>query len=314
MPAASVTLHDLPRLAAHNDTSTPFNLVSIPALTAHRYDGHDLRLGKVLDRDPAYTRYEISYRSGDLRIGGIMNVPHRTGRLPVVVIAHGWADARTFSSGDGQTREQAYLASRGYVVLQPDYRNYGASSRENASVVTKPLGYPDDLINAIRALREAKLAFVDGTRIGLLGRSMGGGVALNALVARPGLVAAAVLYSPVSSLATDNFDRWVRDDPAHADLKRRVLRSYGSPQADPAFWREASSRTYFDRISVPVQIHHGTADAVCPVRWSEQTAQALRRAGVSVSLYEYAGEPHRFGRSWLTMISRTAAFFDRYVR
>ena len=36
------------RLGAHNDTSTPFNLVSVPALTRHRYDGRDLRLGRVL--------------------------------------------------------------------------------------------------------------------------------------------------------------------------------------------------------------------------------------------------------------------------
>ena len=40
---------------------------------------------------------------------------------------------------------------------------------------------------------------------------MGGGVIYNALVAEPGLVSAAVVFAPVSSLEADNFDRWIRD-------------------------------------------------------------------------------------------------------
>ena len=53
-PASSTTL-GVPGtapvlLGAHNDTSTPFNLVSVPALTAHRYDGHGLRVTGTLQR------------------------------------------------------------------------------------------------------------------------------------------------------------------------------------------------------------------------------------------------------------------------
>ncbi|MGA9747782.1 MAG: hypothetical protein WBQ50_10055, partial [Nocardioides sp.] len=77
-------------LAAHNDTSTPFNLVSVPALTSHRYDGRGLRLERVLTRGLAFTRYAVSYRSGGLRITGVMEVPTRAGRSPLVVVAHGW--------------------------------------------------------------------------------------------------------------------------------------------------------------------------------------------------------------------------------
>ncbi len=127
-------------------------------------------------------------------------------------------------------REQAALAESGFVALQVDYRNYAGSSRESGRPVAHPLGYPEDVINAVRAVKQAKLPFVDTSRIGLFGRSMGGGVVLNALVAQPHLAKAAVLYSPVSSSAADNYQRWVRGDRS---LRQRVVAAYGTP-AQPA--------------------------------------------------------------------------------
>jgi dipeptidyl aminopeptidase/acylaminoacyl peptidase len=263
-------------LGAHNDTSTPFNLVSLPGLIRHRYDGHGLRITKVLSRELAFTRYAVAYRGEGVTVTGVMNVPNRPGRHPVVVIAHGYRDPARYTSGSMLEREQAYLAASGFVAFQIDFRNYARSTRESADPVARPLGYPADLVDAVTALKRARLPFADPARIGLFGRSMGGGVVLNALVARPHLAQAAVLYSPVSSRASDNYRQWVVPNPS---LRQRVERAYGTPASNPSFWRQASSRSYLDRVDVPVQIDHGTADSVCPVRWSEATARALRARG-----------------------------------
>ncbi len=292
-------------LGAHNDTSTPFNLVSVPALTAHRYDGRGLRITDTLAKGLAFTRYAVAYRSGRLTVTGVMNVPNRAGRHPVVVIAHGYAAPSRYTTGSMLEREQAVLAENGFVAFQIDYRNYARSTRESTDPVARPLGYPADLINAVAALKRADLPFTDTGRIGLFGRSMGGGVVLNALVARPHLAQAAVLYSPVSSLAADNYRRWVVPDPS---LRQRVEDAYGTPSSNPAFWRHASSRTYLDRVAVPIQIDHGTADPMCPVRWSEATARALKAAGKDVTLSEYPGEDHRFDRSWAKFMHRAVTF------
>jgi uncharacterized protein len=310
-PAASQTLTTAPpaatRLAAHNDTSTPFNLVSLPALIENEYVGRGLRLDRVLREELAFTRYHITYRSGDLEIGGVMNVPKRPGRHPVLVLAHGYSEPADYANGSGLVREQAYLAGNGFVVLHTDYRNYGDSDIEGAAPVASPLGYPEDLVNAVLALRHANLPFVDPDRIGAFGRSMGGGVTLDALAAVPGLVDAAVLYSPVSSRVEDNLDRWVRGhDEA---LYGRVVDAYGTPRDNPGFWTSASSRNYLDRVDVPVQIHHGLADETCPARWSRATAAALRDSGKEVQLFEYAGEGHRFHDGWPTLMRRTVEFF-----
>ena len=100
-------------LGAHNDTSTPFNLVSVPALIHHTYDARGLRLTRVLARELAFTRYAVSYRSGRLTVTGVMDVPSRPGRHPVVVIAHGYSDPARYTSGSMLEREQAYLAEHG---------------------------------------------------------------------------------------------------------------------------------------------------------------------------------------------------------
>jgi len=313
-PAASRTLASAGTapvlLGAHNDTSTPFNLVSVPALTSHRYDGRGLRITGTLAKELAYTRYAVVYRSGALTVTGVLVVPNRAGRHPVVVIAHGYADPRAYTSGSMLEREQVALASNGFVAFQIDYRNYARSSRESPAPVARPLGYPADLVDAVAALRRADLPFADAHRVGLLGRSMGGGVVLDALVARPHLAKAAVLYSPVSTLAADNYERWVARNPA---LRARVTAAYGTPATRPELWREASSRGYLSRIAVPVQVDHGTADPVCPVRWSEATVRALRAAGKDVTLYEYPGEDHRFDRSWTLFMHRAIEFLRRTV-
>jgi uncharacterized protein len=314
-PAASQTL-DATRpapvmLAAHNDTSTPFNLVSVPALIQHRYDGRGLRLTRVLAREPAYTRYAVAYRSGRLTITGVMNVPRSPGRHPLVVIAHGYRNPGRYTSGSMLGREQAVLAENGFVAFQIDYRNYASSTRERAAFVARPLGYPADLVNAVRAVRRADLPFVDGYRVGLFGRSMGGGVVLDALLARPRLARAAVLYSPVSSEAADTYHRWVEGDPG---LRRRVEAAYGNPSTRPTVWRQASAAGYLRRVAAPVQIHHGTADPVCPVGWSESTADRLRAAGKEVTLYSYAGEDHRFERGWDLFMQRAVSFLRSRLR
>lgn len=308
---ASTTLR-----AAHNDTTTPFNVVSLPELIRHRHRGRDLRLGPVLERRAHFVRREISYRSDALTISGVLVVPTRgrraDRRLPVAVIAHGYRPPVRYAVSSGLVREQRYLARRGFVVLQPDYRNYGTSSRESGRFVARPVGYPEDLVNSVLALRRARLPFVDGSRIALLGRSMGGGVALQALVATPRLFDAATLYSPLSSLAADNYRRWAAPVPA---LSARVAAGYGTPAEDPEFWRRASVRHYLHRVRVPVQIHHGTADPVCPVRWSEATTRALRGHGKRVRLFEYPGQPHRFhGRAWSLLMHRTVQLFRAHAQ
>ena len=288
--------------------------VSLQALMAKQYDGRGLRVGRMLASTSSYTRHFATYRSGKLRISGIINVPRGKGPFPVLVLAHGYIDPAVYTNGRGLMREQDYLARRGYVVLHVDYRNHAQSDDDPKADLQLRLGYTEDVINAVLAIKKSPLPYLDKERVGLLGRSLGGGVLFNVLVAQPGLVDAAVAFAPVSSDAADNFDRWIRGDSQRRALARRIIAAHGSPEKNPEFWRDASPRTFFERVTEPVLIHHGTADDTCPIRWSRTTLAALKAAGADATMKTYAGEQHAFGPQWPRSMQATVAFFKEHLR
>ncbi|MFD3406682.1 alpha/beta hydrolase family protein [Kribbella sp. NPDC058693] len=274
---------------------------------AKKYNGGALKLERVLARNSEYTRYHVTYRSGSLTISGIMNVPATPGRHPALVLNHGYIDPAVYTNGRGLMREQDYLARRGYVVLHTDYRNHAESSKDPNAELTLRLGYTEDAINAVLALKTSPS--VDPARIGMLGRSMGGGVTYNTLVAQPGLVKAAVVFAPVSSDAADNFNRWTRPE---RPLATQLLRRYGEPSRNPKFWRNLSAVNFFDRVTEPVLVHHGESDSTCPIAWSRESVAALKAAGKDATLYTYPGEEHAFGPAWPTSMARTVTFFKQH--
>ena len=283
--------------------------VSIPGLIERDYDGRGLRLGRVLTRTGDYVRQAATYRSDGLRISGVMNIPSGKGPFPVLVLLHGYIDPAYYVTGQGLMREQDYLARAGYAVLHIDYRNHAGSDDDPTAERRLRLGYTADTINAVLAVKRSGIARLDGDRVGLLGRSMGGGVTYNALVTRPGLVKAAVVFAPVSSRTADNFNRWIRDD--RSGLAGQITRRHGTPQGNPRFWREVSPRPYFDRVTEPVLIHHGTSDDSCPIRWTRASYAALQEAGAEARLFVYDGEEHAFGPQWPLSMRRTVSFLNR---
>lgn len=311
-PSASPTAASPSRDVTSTPSPTPApDPVSLPALFTKRYDGGALALRRTIARTDAYTSYSVTYRSNGLRISGKLDVPAGRGPFPALVLAHGYIDPAVYVNGQGMRREQDWFARAGYVVLHTDYRNHAYSDTAPDAERHLRLGYTTDVINAVHALRRTTKVRVDDRRIGLVGRSMGGGVVYNVLVAQPGLVDAAVVYAPVSSRADDNFDRWIRDAPGRSELSDYLLRRCGEPRTSPRFWREVSPRTYFDRITEPVLIQHGTADESCPIRWSRSTLRAMKSAGVDARMFTYPGEPHAFIAQWPLSMRRATAFLDR---
>jgi len=312
-PGSSVT----PPASTPTTTASPATAphpVSLQALMEKEYTGRDLRLGRVLARDSEYTRYFVTYRSGNLRISGIMNVPVGDGPFPALVLNHGYIDPDVYVNGQGLRREQHYLARAGYIVLHTDYRNHAASSDDPNYELGLRLGYTEDVLNAVMALKTSTLPYIDKENIGLLGRSMGGGVTFNAAVVRPDLVKAVVVFASVSSDVVDNFNRWMRRTGERRQIAERIERRYGSPEENPEFWRNVSPRSFFDRIAVPVVMHHGTSDDSCPIAWAETTAAALRAVGKDVRYFVYEGEEHAFGPQWPRSMRRTVEYLDALLK
>jgi len=294
------------------------NPVSLPALKEKQFDGRELKLVKVLAKNAIYTRYYITYKSGELTISGIMNVPKSRGPFPVIITNHGYINPAVYTNGRGLKREQDYLARHGYAVLHPDYRNHNGSDKTTGDSLEQHLGYVEDVINAVYAIKTSRLSSLDKERIGLLGHSLGGGIALSVMVTKPDLVKAYVLFAPMSSDYRDNYYRWIvrHREPKYGspEATRQIIAKYGSPESNPQFWDEISAKTYIDEVKAPVLVHHGTADKSVPLAWSEKLAKLFSEHKKQLKLEEYPGEPHEFIKAWPLVMKRTVNFFDLYLR
>jgi dipeptidyl aminopeptidase/acylaminoacyl peptidase len=296
--------------------------ISLQAIAEKEFDGRDLKRVKVLAENKYYTRYEIRYMSGDLSISGIMNVPKGEGKFPVIILNHGYINTRYYTLGRGLKREQDYLAKAGYVVIHTDYRNHAFSDKDPENNINMRMGYLEDVINAVYAVRNSKYDFVDKENIGMLGHSLGGGICLGVMVTKPDLVKAHVLFAPISADYRDNFERWIaKDRPLLAEAiiqkfgpPEGLRERFGSPRANPDFWDNISPLNFLDNVETPVMVHHGTTDKSVPVEWSYELKESFKKHGKEMTFYVYLNEPHEFVDAWSKVMERTTAFFDKYLK
>lgn len=272
--------------------------------------GSDFTVGQVLAETDSYTRYYITYKSGELKISGIMNVPKGDGPFPLLLLNHGYIDPAVYTNGRGLKREQDYLAREGYVVIHSDYRNHAQSDDDPDTERNFRQGYAEDVVAAILAVRAADLSYIDSERVGMLGHSMGGGVAYTIAVTYPDLVDAFVLFAPVSADMRDNFDKWTRQ---REEVAGDILEVHGSFDENPEFWDGISPITYFGQVESPILLHHGTADESVPLAWSQRAVNMLKSLDKEITFEVYPREPHEFAAAWPLVMQRTATFFDQHL-
>ncbi|GAB3999422.1 alpha/beta hydrolase family protein [Nocardioides marmoraquaticus] len=277
--------------------------VSLPTLMRQQFDGGRVRRVRRQVVTDAYERWEVTYPAGDTTVSGVLLRPTGRGPFPALVLNHGYIEPSVYVTGQGLAREQDRLAREGFVVLHTDYRGHAASDPAGDLERETRLGYTRDALHAAASLK--RLPYVDPDRVGMLGRSMGGGVTLNAIVAQPDLVRAAVVYASVSSRFVDNLRQFTI--PGRPEAAQALYDRFGRPEESPDFYAGLSSRTYFDRVEVPLLSLHGTLDDTCPIAWARTTQRLARRAGVDAQLVTY-DDGHAFYPTWEASIRRAVRF------
>ncbi|HBI33805.1 MAG TPA: peptidase S9 [Candidatus Moranbacteria bacterium] len=287
---------------------------SIPVMSEKEFQGSDLQLVKVLNKNDFYTRYSITYKSEDFKISGILNVPVGKGPFPVLFLNHGFIDPKFYTNGQGLKREQDFFARNGYVVLHSDYRNHALSDFDPENDVRPRSGYVEDILNAISAVKKSEFTFFDKENIGMLGHSMGGGITLNVMVTKPDIAKAYVLLAPINADYKVNFDKWVIPDEDFSGIAEEFYAQYGTIEENPQFWKSISAINYLDKIKSPVMLHQGAKDEDVPVQWSRQLFQDLKNAGKEITYYEYPEGPHTFINEQSLVMQRTLEFFDKTLK
>jgi dipeptidyl aminopeptidase/acylaminoacyl peptidase len=206
--------------------------------------------------------------------------------LPLVVLPHGGPEANDSLEFDWLVQ---FLATRGYVVLQPQFRGSTGYGEAHRLAGYRQWGglMQDDVTDGVKALIARGL--VDPKRVCIVGASYGGFAALAGATLTPELYACAVSINGVADLPTML---------GHTRMRR------GEESDALAYWTEHIGSVHDPKVAersparraanarAPILLLHGTDDVVVPIAQSEAMARELARAGKPHTFIRLPGEDH----------------------
>jgi len=220
-----------------------------------------------------------------VELDGWLYLPSETdGPFPVVISLHGGPEAQERPRLDGVYQS---LVENGVAVIAPNVR--GSSGRGPAFAAL------DDGELRIGAVRDvgATIDFLvdsgvgDPDRIGVIGWSYGGYLALAALARQPERFAAAGIISGFADFEVffEHTASW---------RSKAALLEYGDPERDLEMLRKISPISSVSRIQAPTLLIHGARDRNVPASEAERVVEVLRSHQCRAELLLFPEEGHHF--------------------
>lgn len=229
--------------------------------------------------------------------------------LPLVVLVHDAPAPDPLALFDPWAQ---FLATRGYAVLQPQYRGTAGYGRAFVLAGNRQWGalIQDDVLDGARRLVSDGIA--DPKRICIMGLGFGGYSALAGVALTPDAYACAVSINGLSDLPKyieDSVSRASRRDLALDFFERTMgsARDPGLAQRSPA--RIASS------IRSPILLLHGSRDTIMPPGQSELMAKALKANGKQFEFVTLPDGDHSLsnGATRTEVLERIEAFLASHL-
>jgi dipeptidyl aminopeptidase/acylaminoacyl peptidase len=208
----------------------------------------------------------------------------KPGSRPAVIVIHG---GPTWSFQFLWYPLMTHLASRGWVVLAPNYRGSTGYGREWQMANRYDMGRGDtmDVAAGVDYLVQEGLA--DARRIAVTGRSHGGYLTMSCLTEYPKLWACGSAVVPFLNWFTSHANS--RQDLQHWDIE-----NMGDPRKNSKLWRERSPFFFLRRVQASIQLICGANDPRCPASESSAARDVLLALGKPVDYVFYPDEGHTF--------------------
>ena len=202
---------------------------------------------------------------------------------PLVTICHG---GPTSASGTGLDLSTHYWTSRGFAVVDVNYRGSSGYGKEYRDALKGKWGIydTDDCIAAAQHLIDEVL--VDKDRVIIRGGSAGGYTTINALTFHDFFAAGAALYGIA--------DLMVFIGDTHK-FESRYLDSLVGPYPQEAQrYHDRSAINFMDQLATPMIILQGLEDEIVPPSQAEIMVNALESKGLPYAYIGFPGEQHGF--------------------
>jgi dienelactone hydrolase len=237
----------------------------------------------------------------------------RTSARPAVVLVHGgpWIRGEYWHwSGDAQ-----FLASRGYVVIEPEFRGSTGYGTRHFRAGWKQWGraMQDDVDDALDwAVGQG---WVDAKRVCIAGASYGGYATLMGLIRTPERYRCGVAWAAVTDLRLPFEWSWGSDVSEEARLYSSPV-LIGDPKQDAAALAEVSPFEQAARIKTPLLLAFGAKDRRVPLDYGTKLRAALRAAGQEPEWVLYEDEGHGWLKpaNKIDFARRVEAFLAKYLK
>jgi dipeptidyl aminopeptidase/acylaminoacyl peptidase len=247
-----------------------------------------------------------------MTIPALLTVPEGTSarRLPLVVLIHGgpYVEATHW----GYDAEVQFLASRGYAVLQPQFRGTRGFGWKLHSSGFRQWGdaMQDDLADGVAWALEQGIA--DADRVCFYGASYGGYAAAYSTIKNAKEIRCAVAYVGVTSIDY-LFDNAQTDMSRFAQKSSLMVEEIGDPKVERARFARVNPLDNADKVGVPILLAYGAADRRVPIVHGTDFRAALDRAHKDYEWVVYADEGHGFAKdaNLLDFYGRVERFLAR---
>lgn len=237
----------------------------------------------------------IQFKARDgMQLYGYLTIP--AGRelkgLPMILNPHGGPygprDSWRFNP------ESQFLANRGYLILQVNFRGSGGYGRayEEAGYRQWGLAMQDDLTDGVKwAVAQG---YADPTRVAIYGASYGGYATLVGLVNTPELYVCGVNYVGATDIERLGFMLGFNNmpKPMQAFMSRRWLH----PLKDRKQIYDTSPINFVDNIRVPLLMAYGEYDPRVTIDHGVVLEEALKKFGKTYQNIVVGNEGHGFNK------------------
>src|SRR3990167_7454029 len=94
----------------------PLDKYTIEALSATNFVPSEITIGKVLKNEENFTSYIFYFYPQGKKVSGLLVVPKKSGRHPVIVMFRGYIDREIYSTGIGTVRAAEAFVQNGFIA------------------------------------------------------------------------------------------------------------------------------------------------------------------------------------------------------